>query len=254
MARYPISEWQAEQLRLTAFPMPWSKQRDTKWWERITGAPPEELSSNPKKETSQVSGPLGEGGLVLNLDPIRIDWLMAPLSANIDIKNPIIPDYPSIGALLTSAPIFKSTIEKWLNFEDIPTFYRFAFGGVIFHPEIDRESGYSKIKEFVPINVDPQKASDFFLQINYPNTFRFGTQELKYNRLTKWSVSKYDQTILFLPIKSPMQQSRHAFRIEVDINTAPESQEPIPKDQLIPMLNEFMNQFYEIIEQGIIER
>jgi hypothetical protein len=250
MTRFPISEWQAEQFRLTAFPMPWSKERDQNWWKAVTGVAPEEINSNQKSEITQIAGPYNNGGLVLSYNPMRIDWVMAPVPPNINLSNPVIPNYPSLGNFQSTLAVFKPLMEKWLASENLPKIYRLAFGGVLSHPEENRESGYSHIKDYLPIDLRANEASDFFLQINFPINFESKHLNIKINRLSKWSVSKYDQTIFVPSISFHTNSSKFGLRIELDINTTPEHQEPIEPLILIPLLQELINQSVKIPELG----
>jgi hypothetical protein len=76
MPRFPPSDWLVNHFRLTAFPVPGAITRSPEWREAVSGASPDETTSNPKKGSSVVSGSFEPGKLVLRLEPDRVDWLL----------------------------------------------------------------------------------------------------------------------------------------------------------------------------------
>src|SRR5712692_10629704 len=71
-------EWQAESLRMTAFPSPGSLLGEPpNWWELVTGEPPENRVSQPKVGAVQEQGAFSTGVLTVLSQPGRIDWLLS---------------------------------------------------------------------------------------------------------------------------------------------------------------------------------
>src|ERR1700683_1379228 len=84
MARFALADWQAEQVRLTVFPMPDATARSVAWWENVTGLQPDETTMSPKKGTALIQGALDPGRLILRWEPDRIDWVFAPLESDVN--------------------------------------------------------------------------------------------------------------------------------------------------------------------------
>lgn len=255
MTKIPSSEWQAEQFRLTAFTPPWDKKRETSWWNTLVGIQPEEVISNLKLGSSQVAGKLGENGLVLSFDQLRIDWLMAPAQSETTI-NLQGSEFPIIGIYEETITEFETIMEKWLTFEDLPEIKRLAFGCVLKHPEPNRDSGYSRIPSYLPININPSQSSDFLFQINHPKNSIKGPLGLKINRLSKWSIAAYNRMLLNLaitPINLAPQYTEisFAFRLELDISTDNEYEKSLSVDQLVNIFKEMIVMGREIAFDGI---
>src|SRR5262245_48758605 len=69
------SKWQAQYLRLIAFPITSQLSDQRAWWRELTGSDPD--VSVRKKTGVEQSGQYGGAQLVVNIDPIRIQWTTA---------------------------------------------------------------------------------------------------------------------------------------------------------------------------------
>lgn len=116
MAKFPVEEWQAQQLRLTVFPPPNANDRRPEWWQRMTGTEPSESTTDRKRNTSLVSGEFGGGNLTLGLAPERIDWYLTATEGPIDASISI----DEIGPMVRSVDQFSALAETWLGEQDIP--------------------------------------------------------------------------------------------------------------------------------------
>jgi hypothetical protein len=255
MPPLPLPDWRAEQLRLTVFPVPGATTRSADWWEAVTGSPPDESTANPKKGSAIVSGSFGQGKLVLRLEPDRIDWLLVP--ADIDIEAlPPEGEFPHLGAVTEVLGEFSDLVERWLARNDIPDAARLAFGAVLKHPEADRRSGYLRLPDYVPIRVDPD-STDFLYQINLPVASQTGIGGLQINRLSKWSVGAYRRFALRLGpatggvVRQTLQEPVYAFRLELDINTAPTFEGPLPRARFVDVYRELVKLGRDVAATGI---
>ena len=161
MAKFPIAEWQVQQLRLTVFPTPNAIHRAPDWWQRMIGVEPSESTTDRKRNISLVSGEFGGGSLTLNLTSERIDWHLTATDGHIDQSISI----GEIGTLVESLDPFSALAERWLAEEDIPDVARLAFGAVLLHLETDLTAGYVRLRDYVPVAVDPEWR-DFLFQVN----------------------------------------------------------------------------------------
>jgi hypothetical protein len=253
MSRFPLADWSVEQLRLTAFPMPGATTRVAAWWDSVTGVPPDETTS--KRNSTVISGPFGPGKLILGLEADRIDWLVLPPDIDLEVLE---PEFPNAGPFVETLGTFSGVAENWLGRDDLPDLGRLAFGAVLKHTEDDLRCGYVRIHDYVPIQVDPEASSDFLFQINLPIASRTGIAGLQINRLSKWSVSAFRSFAVKVPglagiPQSTVQDPLYAFRLELDINTAP-GIEGLPRQHLIDVYRELVQFGREIAADGLVSQ
>jgi hypothetical protein len=253
MPRYSFGDWVAEQLRLTVFPLPnVGNLPAERWWEAIVGAPAEESTANSRIGTRTLAGTFQEAKLLLKLEPGRIDWLFLPRDPDPGASPS--GEFPSIGPITENLERFSGIAEQWLGRDDIPDVARIAFGAVVRHPEPDRRSAYVRLPDYVPIRVDPE-ASDFNFQLNIPTRSRTGIDGLQINRLSKWSVAALARVGLIIEgvrlSTTSTQFVDYALRLELDINTSPEFQGPVPRARLIDVFRELAAFGRSIITEGL---
>jgi hypothetical protein len=252
MARLPLTEWRAEQFRLSAFPALGAATRSADWWEAATGLQPEQNTANPRKGSAVISGPLGTAKLVLGLEPDRIDWLLVPDIEAMTLGNEV----PHLGALTNVLGGFSEIIERWLARDDVPELARLAFGAVLNHPESDRRSGYQRLPDYVPVEVNPD-STDFQYQINLPVASRTGVEGLEINRLSKWSVAVYTRFALRVNggvAQRTVQAPLYAFRVELDINTSQMFEGALPRPRLIDLYRELASLGQDVAAAGVANR
>lgn len=249
MSKFSYAEWEATQVRLTVFPTPDNEIREPGWWHQVTGEEPTQHTEDKKRRSSVISGELEPGALTLVLAPERIDWTLS--APGIDPARAFSP----MAAMTVVFNKFSILAERWLTAPDVPAITRIAFGAVVTHAESDRDSAYRRLPDYVPINVDPSWR-DFMLQINIPrNIIGQDDQGPKHiNRLSRWSVQGY-YTGLLIPggeglIGAP-HSNKHALRLEMDLNTAGEYQETIPRHQVVPLFQTLVEAATEIASDGI---
>jgi hypothetical protein len=255
MPRFPLADWRAEQLRLTVFTMPTATNRRAEWWNAITGSEPDDTRSNPKKGSGVISGAFGPGKLVLKWEPDRVDLLLAPNEPDLEAFLTE-PEFSALGPAPEMLDVFVPLAERWVQLPDVPAIQRIAFGAVLLHPEPDRQSGYRRLPDYVPIEVDPE-SSDFLYQINLPAVpSDTGIAGLTLNRLSKWLVA----TIKFMPLRftgvdiavtQPIPITAYAFRLELDINTAPTFVDQIPPNRAIEVFRELVDAGRAIATNGV---
>jgi len=236
--------WSVNQLRLTGFLTPTVKVEGADWWQKLTGESPETVVDNPRVATRQVQGTLSGGSLTLQINPIRVDWLLtAPPPEG------LVSTTATVGAWTTVSPMFLDLMKKWLTSSDCPALLRLAFGAVLVLPTASRESGYEVLNEYLTaVKLDTTNTSDFSYQINRPRSSTT-LKGVKINRLTKWSVAAM-QSFVAAPSGLAMGGAEHSVRLELDINTAPESLTEIPKPALVELLYEMLSLAEEIAAEG----
>lgn len=255
MPRFPPAEWQAEQARLTVFPMPEATTRSAEWWQTVTDRQPDETTMNPKKGSALIQGALDPGKLILKLEPDRIDWVLAPSERDME-EVAVTREFPTLGPAMELVNAFSAIAEKWLVRDDLPAIARIAFGAVLIHPEPDRQTGYLRLPEYLPVKVNPE-SSDFLYQINLPPVAgETGIEGLRLNRLSRWSVAAF-KVAAFRVTDMAVQAARSvsdmfALRVELDINTAPDFAGPIPHVRLIDVYRELVAAGRTIATNGVV--
>lgn len=253
MPPYPFTDWVAEHLRVTGFLLPGAADLAVEqWWETLVGAPPEESTTNARIGLKTLASTFHAGKLILKHELDRIDWLFVPRDP--DLTAGIPGELPSIGPITENLEIFSDIATRWLSRNDVPDLVRIAFGAVVRHPEPDRRSAYIRLPDYLPIRVD-RESSDFSFQINIPARSRTGIDGLRINRLSKWSVVGLGVVNLrvdsarMATVTVPLTD--HALRLELDINTVPEFQGPIPRGRLIEVYRELVSSGQNIVTEGL---
>lgn len=250
--RPPISAWQTEILRLTAFPSPTPEIADHNWWASVVGQAPDTTVVRAKQGDFRAEGPLGAGNLTLRIQPARIEWLFRPSDKQIQATEGL----PLIGSFPETLETFLPLMLRWLTLDTCPLVERLAFGAVLWQPVEDKPTGYRQIINYLPqLQLEPENVSDLLYQINRPRLSQSGIENLQINRLSKWSVNAV-QTIDLLgqalgPYYSPGPEYV-AIRSELDINTSLDFQGELAREQLVQIFQELVDLGREVAEQGDI--
>jgi hypothetical protein len=248
MPRYPFTEWTADQVRLSAFQVPGSAVPNPEvWWEAVIGAPPDEITANARAGLRTVAGTFHSSKLILKTEMDRIDWLFLPQSPDPAAGPP--GDFVSIGPITDALDHFSQIAERWLNRPDVPELSRIAFGAIVHHTEENHHSAYLRLPEYLPVTL-PTEAADFHFQINLPRGSDTGIEGLRINRLSRWWVMALARIALSIGTTSTQVMS-YALRIELDINTSPEFQGPLPRERMIWLYRELIASGRNIITEGL---
>lgn len=235
-------EWGANQLRLTAFLTPTANMDATQWWERLTGDTPDAAISNPKLATQETRGEFAGGTLILRTQPLRIDWMHAPVMPE---GLPTIME--TLGPFPDSAAAFVKVMQVWLA--GCPPLQRLAFGAVLLHPVESRQAGYVTLSRYLhSVRLDVEHSSDFSYQINRVRQSN-AIPDLPLNRLSKWAVSAV-QSFTATGTIIGVGDRQHLCRLELDINTHPEPIGELLNGKLIDLLHELVSLAAEIAERG----
>lgn len=243
------SLWQPQQLRLTAFPLDSAAALDCDWWQKTFGQPAE--TSTRKKLIRADQGSIGDKAVSLTVDPQRISWT---IDARIDPLDPP-PPLPTLGSLLDvvakCGELFKQAIGC------LPEVRRMALGAILLQPVDDRESGYRRLDLYLPdVRVNPE-SWDFQYRINRRRPSSVDA-EMYINRLSAWSVLRWKvRTEIMVagesrPASPLTEGEEFACRLELDINTPAEREEPLPGPKLSAIWAELIDLAVEIATTGDI--
>lgn len=244
-----IDAWQAAAMRVTAFPnevVP--PDRLSAWWDDAVGFPPEALVSRPKAGQHQAQGEFEGRRLTLHLQPGRIDWRLNAL-VNKAVEEE--PDLVLLGPFPEAVMSLSKIVAPWLS--QAPEIGRLAFGAVLAQPVETVRAGYVLIQKYLPsVRLDPDGSSDFLYQINRFRNTTTRVEQLRVNRLMKWSVQVAQQVIVTLGeggVATRTVGEEPACRLDLDINTAPDFG-VLPAEQLGAILEELMELGREIAQKG----
>ncbi len=246
----PLEAWQTMSVRVTGFPAD-PITREVSWWADLVGYPPEAAASRPKVGQYGTEGEFEGRQLSLQVQPDRFDWSLAPVIKLSEEEPSTLPLAGPFSEVLGS---LMKIVERWLPVA--PTITRLAFGAALAQPCEDRRSGYIQIAKYLPnVALDPD-SSDFLYQINRPRASKAGIENLRINRLMKWSVMQFHRfSMAFekLGIRTVgLAPGDSACRLELDINTVPDFKGNLLPEKLPAVLRELVDLAFEIAAKGDI--
>jgi len=243
-------DWLVEHVRITAFRYPGVVFDARAQWSAFSKNPVEEITEKPGVQVSRLEGSLGGGRLVLSVDPQRIDWNLIPQPA----ETLPVPDvvFPTIGSRPEATSGFLSAGAAWLSSGDCPRLVRLAHGCVFLRPFDERAKAYKFLAAKLPtIEVD-ENSTDFAYQVNRPRLSKV-VDGLHLNRLSKWAAIRIRVGVVSTgseSLKYPVIGEQVATRLEVDISTAAERADDIPRQLHVGLLDELVELGNEIANNG----
>ncbi|MGA9852123.1 MAG: hypothetical protein WBR15_04265 [Gammaproteobacteria bacterium] len=240
-----MTDWNAENVRLTAFFRESNINGKSDWWAELTSTQPKVSVRQPQY---QDYGPVEQGILILAMEQSRIDWIYTPDPEKIGDNLFVIG---SIGAAVTT---FVKLMNRWLSM-DVPPLGRIAFGAVMLQSVEDRLAGYKLLSQYLKdIPLDGENSSEFIYQINRPRRLPDG---MEINRLSKWSVAKLHRlhvelTSIGKPPVTNVGKQHNACRLEVDISTPAAFSEELRKENYVSVFETLVSMGMEISEKGEI--
>lgn len=244
--RAPLGDWLLESIRVTAFPSADAEVVADNWWRDLLGEEPETQIAKRTRAVRQEQGSFRGGILNLKLEPARIDWRLSP--APLAEEPP--EEFLSVGTFMECASPFVNLMERWLPMS--PQVDRLALGMILLLPVVGHHEGYLTLNAYLPsLQVHPA-SSDLLYRINRPRLSRTGIETLWINRLMTWGVARLEVIEVTTPTRSRAVRSAPLFacRLELDINTSPSFQGPLPWERLAELVQEFYNLSLEIVQDG----
>lgn len=250
MAIVEINDWQVESMRLSAFRADPVLPDGESHWQELTGELPDEIRSQPQQPLITEEGNFSSGRLRVEASHSRIDWRLFP---RIEDSS---SEFPSLGQFGDVVGDFRGLMLNWLS--KCPRVSRIAYGGVLLLSAVSREDAYLKLDQFLPtVEVDPNTSRDFLYRVNRRRESQSGPDALQINRLSTWAavqitVAGFDlhQSGRIMTYPSPVAQSKHMCRLELDINTIGDYVLEDDKAQLRDLFEELVNLGVEIAVDG----
>ena len=244
-------EWQVQGMRATTFHAPESAPLVSEhWWEAVIKEIPQQVVRRPREEVVHQSGVFEGRQLTLSGRPDRVDWNLQGMDSGLAQPMQETPTTDTFSAALDS---LRGVAKGWLSVS--PEATRLAFGAILLIWKENLASAYQELSRYLPnVNLHGVESPDFHLQINRPRTSK-SLEGVRINRLTKWSVNQVGAVSIGIGagrtrptlVSGPR---RLACRLELDINTAPESGEPFSRDDAVLLFSELTALGREIAGQG----
>ena len=243
--------WQAEHVRLTVFSVEPPEMSPRELWKRVVGQEPEQVSEKPSQGFTRIEGACEGDKLCLTAQPGRMDWLRSAQTE----AGAAPGGFSTIGPATSVLPAFSETMRNWLLEARGLRPSRIALGAVLLQEVDGREEGYERVRAYLPFDFRSPGASDFSFRINRPRTTTLDIPGLQINRLCTWSVVVLQGIALMLNLESGtpngrITEKRHACRLELDVNTAPDYEGELPQDKLPGILTELSDLCLEIAAEG----
>ena len=136
-----------------------------------------------------------------------------------------------------------STVLSGLN-TDIQI-QRIALGLILIRHVASREDAYRELQSLLPVTLDPETSRDFMYQINHPEQFPIGQDSIELNRLSRWSAMRKQHFMVQFSAASVSTQTSLTsgetyIRCEVDNSTQADRTEPLPRDNIVTILNQLV--------------
>ena len=183
----------------------------------------------------------------------RIDWHLTSLQTSLEGDG---SQVVSVGPFPESSNLFLETMFRWFDVDDCPNAKRLGFGAFLVQPVESKEDGYRLIASYLPhVELDPSGSSEFLYQINRPRESRTGITGLKINRLSKWSVLVQTRALISVGpegVSQDISPSKHAGRLELDINTRQDFDGTFARAALSEVFRELVDLGAEMASDGDI--
>jgi hypothetical protein len=241
--------WQAQTLRLIAFPTEPQFAARQNWWQELTGVEPETVLDKRQKQERDESGGFRGAVLSLSFDLLRIQWSLFPRIDAENLPGGQVP--PVLGSFMEKQAWLRDLMEQWLP--HCPPIQRLAFTASLLQPVPDQPAGHRMLDRYLRwLEIDPQ-CSDLLYRINRRANSAV-VHGMSINRLSTWLVGKFGVFARVVQGGRPEQQveltEKFACAVELDINTAPEFRGPLPPADLSRIFAELVNAGVEIAARG----
>jgi hypothetical protein len=237
------SAWQLEFVRLIAFPASPPVFLDQDWWKDLVAEQPDDFVSTRKKEYRDDRGSFQGVLLSLTVDFMRVVWEARP-PAVVDRSG----NFPTFDEpFQDKVGWFVKLLNPWLT-TSCPPLQRLAFSAKLLQPAASAAEAYRFLAAKLPtVNLD-SNPNDFFLQINRRKPKSDVVDGLPINRVSAWS--KMNVAVSIEPGKLFQWPDRCYSALELDINTAPERTEVLPRDSVPRLFRELVDLGVDIAKRG----
>ena len=241
------NDWKVEGLRHSTFVQKPLAIPEFSPWQSLLDTPPAERSTKPMEQLVKEEGSYLDGWLSVEARTNRIDWRLGLNPGSVPQSIPVIGEYHQV------QDYFLHLMKKWSS--TCPPAHRIAYGAVLLLSRTSLPEAYSTLNDLLSdVNIDPMNTQDFTYRINRRRTSeRLGTS-IQINRLSTWSVVEIARINIDVSSGKTLTVGDVAngklCRLELDINTAPEYQEPISSEDAVILTEELFDFAAEIASKG----
>jgi hypothetical protein len=238
------SAWQLEFVRLIAFPTNAPFVIEQHWLRDLVsryGEQPEDFVSTAKKQSREDRGTFQGALLSLTVDPGHVIW---------EARSPDVVDvsgrFPTLGPFREKIDWFVALLSPWLS-ASCPPLVRLAFSAKMLQHADSPKEAYRVLAAHLPALKVDSSLNDFLLQINRRKESSTIVKGLPINRVSTWSKMNI---ALFVEPGRPFNWPEECYSaLELDINTAPEKADILPRELLPQLFGELASLGMDIAER-----
>jgi hypothetical protein len=237
-------DWRLEFVRLVAFSTDPLLFLEQNWWQDVASERPDDFVSIRKRNFREDRGSFRGMILTLRVEAGRLEWLLQPNPESGESPGM----YPTLGPFREKIGWFVEVLSPWLA-TSCPSLLRLAFTGKLLQAADSLEDAYRILGACLPAVDLSRSPNDVFFQVNRRRVSAV-VPELPINRVSAWSKLNI---ALSAPSGMPVDWPENCYAaLELDMNTAPERSDSLPRESLPPLFRELALLGIEIAEHGDI--
>lgn len=240
--------WEACRSRVTIFPIE-GYAYDPKWFEFITGAPPEKEVTRRDQQLRQATGPFEDGLLELTAQADRVHFKYLPH------ESPEVV-VATLGAPSAVAGTLTGHVVRLLGQPTPVSVRRVAVGIVAVVRVHAPQEAYQHLAHLLPsVQLDVGNTADFLYQINRPRQLRFDGLTIKVNRLARWSAATFVRLSITTRPALPVKTAQHSeqetvVQSEIDVSSDGDREEPLPTSVCAQLIDDFRELALRTLAEG----
>jgi hypothetical protein len=210
------TQWKAQLLRFTVFLSQPALEIDLEQlWVDATGSEPDNVNSQPKRQLQVLQANIDGYRVALQAERERLDLVFQPPEPFVSLG------LPELGPFELIMSKFKEFVHIWLNVDEWPDATRIAVGATLFIDTTDLTEARRIMLDMVPsLKIDEDSdVEDLLFQINRPRLYSIEGQEIRFNRLAKWSAVQLLGTLFSASTGMTRVDKTSIAVLELDINT-----------------------------------
>lgn len=241
-------QWNAELLRVSLFSNEPIRPAES-LWTQLTGIEEAESRRSTPNGGKMYSGTFEEAQMTLQFNVNRVDIFR---SSKPETMNAEVPMFPSLGEWRSNHARFAELLEKWISSVDFPM-VRMAFGAVLLAEFQSQEDVLRNLAPLTPSLKVDEKMRELIYRINWPIGSK-SVDGLMLNRITQWNPAQLITKSIILDEQSAqtldLDESRHALRLECDVNTDATNTQPFDFERRVHIFRELIELAAENAEKG----
>lgn len=212
----------------------------------LMGVEPDTSEDRPKEGIRRQTGLVNDVYVQVGVSPLRLDVTVSPPApvATPDIDSMQI----ALGPFVPELHKFSDVVSKWIDKVSTPI-VRMSFIGAAIVEAASREDAYAVLAANVKTAAISPKMEDLIYRVNWKapsNTVSEGYL----NRLLTWTSFRLNVAHGFDPQGAMHVASRNFARLDLDINTAADRRDALPRADMSKILAEMFELAIDAVERG----